>query len=161
MKRLLIGIALLISSYSYADIAVTQGSGTNIATDNVSSVNYQKLKIYDGTPGSTNGMKVDTSGKAQVSMVALSSATMNIVSVSTANVTQVDSTLLSGRVSIETQNIDPSANLWCGFNNSVTINNGRKIVPSSAWSVSVASTIPVYCISDGAGSTNAAVSQAY
>lgn len=49
------------------NITITQGSGTTIATDEISNVNYQIIKIADGTEGgtgriagdATNGLDVD------------------------------------------------------------------------------------------------------
>jgi len=49
------------------NVAITAGSGTTIATDDVSSVHYQKVKLVDGADGSaaliggdaTNGLDVD------------------------------------------------------------------------------------------------------
>lgn len=35
------------------NIAVTEGSGKSVATEDISSVQYQKIKLIDGTPGST------------------------------------------------------------------------------------------------------------
>ena len=34
------------------NIAVTAGSGTTVATDDVSGVNYQEIKLVDGTKDS-------------------------------------------------------------------------------------------------------------
>lgn len=49
------------------NVAITAGSGTTIATDDVAGAHYQKMKLYDGTadstaaiPGdATNGLDVD------------------------------------------------------------------------------------------------------
>lgn len=48
------------------NVAITAGSGTNIATDDVSGAHYQKMKLYDGTADSTNAAIVDSSGNLQV-----------------------------------------------------------------------------------------------
>lgn len=48
------------------NVAITAGSGTSIATDDVSGAHYQKMKIYDGTADSTNAAIVDSSGNLQV-----------------------------------------------------------------------------------------------
>lgn len=54
MKKLLsLAGLLMLANPSFGDIAITQGSGTNIATDAPGSVNYQKIKICDGGSGST------------------------------------------------------------------------------------------------------------
>lgn len=48
------------------NIAVTQGSGTTVATDDVSGVHFQQVKLVDGTadsstviPGGSEGLKVE------------------------------------------------------------------------------------------------------
>lgn len=40
------------------NVAITAGSGTNIATDDISSAHYQRVKISDGTADSTTHLKV-------------------------------------------------------------------------------------------------------
>lgn len=49
------------------NVAVTAGTGTTIATDDVSAVHFQKVKLVDGTadsstviPGGAEGLKVET-----------------------------------------------------------------------------------------------------
>lgn len=48
------------------NVAITAGSGTSIATDDVSGAHYQKMKLYDGTADSSNAAIVDASGNLQV-----------------------------------------------------------------------------------------------
>jgi hypothetical protein len=48
------------------NVAITAGSGTSIATDDVSGAHYQKMKIYDGTADSAYAAIVDSSGNLQV-----------------------------------------------------------------------------------------------
>lgn len=38
------------------NVAITAGSGTTIATDDVSTVHYQKVKLVDGTPDSSTAI---------------------------------------------------------------------------------------------------------
>lgn len=52
------------------NIAVTAGSGTTVATDQVGLVHYQKVKIFDGTADSENGLVVDSNGNAMVKLAA-------------------------------------------------------------------------------------------
>lgn len=115
---------------------------------------------------------------------AVSSATTNIVTVSTSSITgatQVDNPQVPNRVVLEIQNIDASANLWCLVNSTMpVVNGGRKISAGSSWVVSVmdnfytqvystitntTSTVNVsekiYCLSDGTSGTKAAVTQLY
>jgi len=40
------------------NVAVTAGTGTNVATDDVSGVHYQRVKITDGTPDGATHLKV-------------------------------------------------------------------------------------------------------
>lgn len=116
--------------------------------------------------------------------VAVSSGNTPIVTVSTSVPTQVDSPQMASRVVVEVQNIDSTANLWCvvGSSSAPTIpaaNNGRLIAAKSSWILSILDTffmpqyssssgattilVPakVWCISDGAASTKAAVTQLY
>src|SRR5574343_1010289 len=49
------------------NVAITAGSGTTIATDDISSAHYQKIKVYDGTADSTNARVVSAEGSGYVS----------------------------------------------------------------------------------------------
>lgn len=117
--------------------------------------------------------------------VAVSSGNTNVITVSNSVPTQVDSPPMVNRAVIEVQNIDSTANLWCvvGSSSAPTVpaaNSGRLIASKASWIVSVLDTfympqystitftsttllVPakVWCISDGAGSTKAAVTQLY
>lgn len=116
---------------------------------------------------------------------AVSSGNTIIVNVSTSVVTQVDNPQLPGRAAVEVQNIDATANLWCVPVSSSTptvpsSGNGRKISAGASWFPNFLATISVvtystttqsstttlipakiWCISDGAATTKAAVTQAY
>ena len=109
---------------------------------------------------------------SRVYEVGISSVTLFKISVSSWQATQVDSPALSGRVSMEIQNIDSSVNLWCvpGVSISSTpVNGSRKITPGSTWVLSLINTLypsgsaaDVYCMNDGtSGATNAIVTQMY
>ncbi len=88
---------------------------------------------------------------------------------------QVDNPVLPGRVSLEIQNQDAAANLFCNPNSgAVSTTNGRKIAPGNSWILSFAdnfatpslsitsSPVHIYCVNDGAaGTTKVAVTQAY
>ncbi len=55
---------------SQSNVPVTPGSGgASVATDVVSSLMYQQIKVVDGTLGSTNGLVVDSSGNAHVTII--------------------------------------------------------------------------------------------
>jgi hypothetical protein len=108
--------------------------------------------------------------------VAVSSITEYLVSVTTSTVngaTQVDSPQLAGRVTIEIQNIDTAANLWCTVSSTApNTNNGRKVAPGSSWIVSikdaftpmgsiVSTAIKFWCLSDGTASSKAWITQMF
>lgn len=104
---------------------------------------------------------------------AVSSITTTIVNVSSNPAVIIDSPTLYGRAAMEIQNIDTTSNLWCVPNSSPSVNGGRKITPGNSWIISaidsvrsnlnnVASyAIHIWCVTDGAAATKAAVSQAY
>lgn len=113
---------------------------------------------------------------------AVSSITLVVVTVSTSVGTQVDNPQMANRVALEIQNIDTTANLWCVPVSSaaIAVNAGRKIAAGNSWIVSTMDTFqgvsfstttgratntsasaPFYCLSDGAASTKAAVTQLY
>lgn len=105
---------------------------------------------------------------------AVSSVTTQIITVSNASSVIVDTPTLLGRVVVEIQNIDATANLWCLPTNTAATNAGRKIAAGNSWIVSLVDTVygtnpsapssaalHFYCVSDGGGSTKAAVTQAY
>lgn len=105
---------------------------------------------------------------------AVSSITVVIVSVSTSSLTgatQVDNPQLSSRVSLEIQNIDSSASLWClPISTMPVASGGRKITAGSSWVISTRdkyysssgfSAVKFWCLSDGTSPTKAAVTQAY
>lgn len=50
------------------NIAVTEGSGKTVATEDIGSVQYQKIKIVDGTVGSSTALKVNADGSITASV---------------------------------------------------------------------------------------------
>lgn len=111
-----------------------------------------------------------------VYQVGISSITMGLVSVSTSSnigATQMDNPAMPTRVSVEIQNLDGSANLWCtAVSTTPTVNSGRKISAGASWimsftdklfvpgfSSSQGTAINFYCLSDGAAATKAWVTQ--
>lgn len=111
---------------------------------------------------------------SRVYEVGIATMTTTIISVSTSTVTgatQMDNPLMNERVTIEIQNIDASANLWCvGGRSNPTVNGARKIAAGNSWIVSIldrtlqtggnpTSTFNFWCLSDGAAATSAAVTQ--
>lgn len=111
-----------------------------------------------------------------VYQVGVSSVTGFAVTVSTQGpvapgATQVDNPQLVGRATIEIQNIDTSANLWCVAGSTIAlVSNSRKITPSAAWIVNLRDkSTPMfqnflfkfYCVSDGTAATKAWITQLY
>jgi hypothetical protein len=113
-----------------------------------------------------------------VYQVAISSQIQSVVTVSTApganglqGATQMDSPQLVGRATIEIQNIDSTANLWCTLvSTTPTANNGRKIASGNSWIINLSdkatqmfnqTLFKIWCLSDGAASTKAFVTQLY
>lgn len=48
------------------NVPVTPGSGASFATDDVSGVHYQRVKISDGTADATNHWEIESDGMGQV-----------------------------------------------------------------------------------------------
>ena len=97
MKKLFLGFSLLLTPMTaYTDINVTEGSGKVVGSDTVGGKEYQKIKLLDGTAGSTtaaevtagNALKVDGSAVTQpVSISGTLTTNAAIVNVATTTVT--------------------------------------------------------------------------
>jgi len=122
--------------------------------------------------GMLTGLAAVSHAQAQainVHEVAFSSATSTQIAVSSTTATAM--TALDGRFSIEIQNQDGTASLWCGFAAvELTTSKGRKIAPGASWTVALGSrkiapgsavaALDIYCLSDSASATtNAQVVQ--
>lgn len=114
----------------------------------------------------------------RVYQVTVSSIAFAKIAVSSSTATKMDTPPLSQRVSVEIQNIDSSANLWCTPGVAVSsspVNGSRKIAPGNTWTLPISdqlygsnlyantakAPIDVFCTTDGAASTNAIVIQQY
>lgn len=75
MKKF-IPIILFCASVSWADIAVTPGVGKTVHTDTVNSLEYQAVKIIDGTTGGTSSMTVTAAGA-----ITVANSTIGVVGV--------------------------------------------------------------------------------
>ena len=114
---------------------------------------------------------VKAEGGVRVYEVVDSTFMVTTVTVSTSVVTQLDSIAMSNRTVIEIQNTDTTASLWCSNDSTITSGNGHKILAGTSWILSMSNrgtlnpysaashALTVYCISDGAASTKAAVAQ--
>jgi hypothetical protein len=86
------------------NVAITAGTGTNIATDDITGVHYQRVKLVDGTldstaaiPGdATNGLDVDVTRVSGNVTVVQSTATNLLASVSQATASSLNATVVQG-----------------------------------------------------------------
>src|SRR6266705_1837129 len=76
MKKLLAALLLFSAGLSYADINVTEGSGKTVATDSVSSKEYQKIKLCDGAAGTSTCFS--TAPVTMIGAIQLASGTLNV-----------------------------------------------------------------------------------
>jgi hypothetical protein len=75
------------------NVAVTAGSGTTLATDDVSGVHYQKIKQFDGTADSTTAIIGNASGELRVADVGNTPAGAQVtVTNTTTQILAADST---------------------------------------------------------------------
>lgn len=115
--------------------------------------------------------------------VAISSIATISVQVSTSaagagpGATQVDVPQLAGRVALEIQNLDASANLWClPISTAPVVGKARKIAAGATWVISTSNIhnapvgsvgttagtpIKFWCVADGTQSSTATVTQLY
>ena len=98
-----------------ASIQITQGNGTQVGTDIVSSVNYQQIKLVDGTLGSTLGIPGDSTNGLFVNvkaMPALATGTNAIGSITNTSfvVTQLTGTNLHTVIDSGTVSVGASTN---------------------------------------------------
>ncbi len=52
------------------NINVTPGSGATVATETIAGVDYQKIKIFDGSTSSVTGLKVNPDGSINASILS-------------------------------------------------------------------------------------------
>ena len=84
-------------------------------------------------------------------------AAVLISSHNTGGAIQVDATTLLNRTELSIQNLDPTANLWCGERSNVGSFRGVRIIPNGYWTIKIpayksdgATALKVYCANDGA-----------
>lgn len=87
------------------NIAVTEGSGKTVATEDIGSVQFQKIKLVDGTSGSSIAAVVTASGALQVTNVGSAgsvSGTVGASIIGTVPITQSGTMIssISGAVSV-------------------------------------------------------------
>lgn len=72
-----------------SNINVTPGAGAVVATETVGGADFQKIKVFDGTGGSSNALVVNSSGQIAVSVVGAVPVTGTITTnLSSASVVQ-------------------------------------------------------------------------
>lgn len=73
-----------------SNINVTEGSGKTVATETIGGADYQKIKLFDGSTGSTYGAVIDSGGAQLVRVVnpTSTSGTVNVSVLGTVPVTQ-------------------------------------------------------------------------
>lgn len=50
------------------NVQITEGSGKTVATEDIGSAQYQKIKLFDGTAASTTALKVNADGSITASV---------------------------------------------------------------------------------------------
>jgi hypothetical protein len=65
MKKILLCM-LVLAAPVFGDIQVTPGTGKTVHTDTVNGLEYQAVKVIDGTTGGTSSMTVTSDGAAKV-----------------------------------------------------------------------------------------------
>lgn len=88
------------------NISVTEGSGKTVATEDISSAQYQKIKVVDGTAAGTTGLKVNSDGSINASVYGLITQTGTVVT-SIVGIPSVSGTLniasVSGAINLYAQ----------------------------------------------------------
>ena len=70
-----------------SNIPITPGTGvSSVATETISGVDYQKIKVIDGTAASTNAWKINSDGTAQVSIMGTPSISGAVTVVGTPSI---------------------------------------------------------------------------
>lgn len=149
---------------------VTAASTAAVATDKglVCSLSPNSpVKIFDGTSTATvtaastaaaaadKGLVVSVSPNSVVSTnpAAVTSGTLTEVLVQTSS-TAVPSSALSGRRSLEIQNLGPNT-IFCSPGTPV-LNKSRAIAPNSAWALDVGSAVVISCLAATANQSTGA-----
>lgn len=110
--------------------SITPGVGLTVATDEISNVHYQRVKIVDGTEDSVNPLKVDASGAVRTMDAGVNTAAqafaMNLTTAVVA--VQTGGANLANRVFIHLQNRGAD-DIEIGFAPAFALGTGT-IIPS-------------------------------
>lgn len=109
------------------NVGYTAGSGTNIATDDVAGVHYQKFKLFDGTADSTNAAVVDSSGNVAVKITTSLPIGGNVIGAVTGsgNFTSVGSQAAGATITGNPVNVSRRA----ATANPTAVTNGQAVYP--------------------------------
>lgn len=105
-------------------IQVTEGSGKNVATDTVATIDYQQIKLVDGRTGSIVGMVVNGDGSLNASIVGRPSVsgTLNVIQTGT-----WVSSVVGGPISLYA----PSASLVSGVTSIITSTSQTSVLTTA------------------------------
>lgn len=88
-----------------SNIPISTGTGAaSVATEQIGAVNYQQIKVVDGTAASTNKWVVNSDGSAQVSVVGTVAITGSVVAVGGGSVSGTVGASILGWVPIQASN---------------------------------------------------------
>lgn len=122
-----------------SNIPITPGTGvSSVATETISGVDYQKIKVIDGTAASTNAWKINSDGTAQVSIMGTPSISGAVTVVGTPSisgaVTVVGTPSISGAVTIVGNPITyaPTASFVSGVTSMMTQTTVTSVLAAAA-----------------------------
>lgn len=97
------------------NVAITAGSGTSIATDDVSGAHYQKMKLYDGTADSTDAIESDNGISTNAIRVTIATDCQGQVALAPNTTTGLTTYHLVSAASTNATNIKASAGAVYGW----------------------------------------------
>lgn len=130
------------------NVPITAGSGTTVATDDVSGVHYQRVKLIDGTADSTVAITGTSGGALNVQDASLAGAILaTAVTVGTSAVTLPASALTARRAILIQSDPTNTAYIYIG-GSAVTADaastGGFMLGPGQSFSLSLAVGLVVY-----------------
>lgn len=130
------------------NVPITAGSGTTVATDDVSGVHYQRVKLVDGTLDSTTAITATSTGALNVREEGIvGSVLATVVTVGTTAVT-LPASALTGRRTLLVQS-DPTNTAYIYLGGSAVTADGAStggfmLAPGQSLAISVGATPVVY-----------------
>lgn len=133
-------------------VQITAGSGTTIATDDVSGVHYQRVKLVDGTLDSSTAVTATAGGALNVQNASLAGSVLaTAVTVGTSAVALPASPLSGRRTLLVQSDISNSAYIYVG-GSGVTSSTGIILTSGQTVALDVAGAA-VYAIAGAASQT--------